>query len=79
MVSVDSELAGIYSNIQVMTSGLGMENEIKVSVYEKGVILQLSDRILFEAGQADILPEARKLIEHVGTIVANHPFIQSSH
>ena len=73
MVSVDSELAGIYSNIQVMTSGLGMENEIKVSVYEKGVILQLSDRILFEAGQADILPEARKLIEHVGTIVANHP------
>lgn len=73
MVSVDSELAGLYSNIQVMTSNLGMENEIKVSVYEKGVILQLSDRILFEAGQADILPEARKLIEDVGTIVANHP------
>lgn len=73
MVSVDSELAGIYSNIQVMSSVLGMENEIKVSVYEKGVILQLSDRILFQAGQADILPEARRLIEHVGTIVANHP------
>lgn len=72
MVSVDSELAGIYSNIQAMTSVLGMENEIKVSVYEKGVILQLSDRILFEAGQADILPEARRLIEHVGMIVANH-------
>ena len=73
MVNVDSELAGIYSNIQVMTSGLGMENDIKVSVYEKGVILRLSDRIVFEPGQADILPEARRLIEQVGTIVANHP------
>jgi chemotaxis protein MotB len=73
MVSVDSELAGLYGNIQVMTSDLGMGNEIKVSVYEKGVLLQLSDRILFAAGQADILPEAGRLIEHVGTIVANHP------
>jgi chemotaxis protein MotB len=73
MVNVDSELAGIYSNIQVMTRNLGMANEIKVSVYEKGVVLQLSDSILFEAGQADVLPEARRLIEHVGAIVANHP------
>jgi chemotaxis protein MotB len=73
MVNIDSELAGIYSNVQEMTSDLGMENGIKVSVSEKGLILQLSDRILFEAGQADILPEARKLLEHVGTIVANHP------
>ena len=73
MVNIDSELAGIYSNIEVMTSGLGMENEIKVSISEKGLILQLSDRILFVAGQADILPEARRLIEHVGTIIANHP------
>ncbi|MBI5590600.1 MAG: OmpA family protein [Deltaproteobacteria bacterium] len=73
MVNIDSELAGIYSNVQEMTSELGMENGVKVSVSEKGLILQLSDRILFAAGQADILPEARKLIEHVGTIVANHP------
>jgi len=73
MVSVDSELAGIYSNVQVMTSSLGMENDIKLSISEKGLILQLSDKILFEAGQADILPEARRLIEHLGTIIANHP------
>jgi chemotaxis protein MotB len=73
MVSVDSELAGLYSNIQGMTSDLGMEKEIKVSVCEKGIILLLSDSILFDAGQADILPEARRLIEHVGTIVATHP------
>ncbi len=73
MVSVDSELAGIYSNVQVVTSSLGMENEIKVSISEKGLILQLSDKILFEAGQADILPESRRLIEHLGTIIANHP------
>ncbi len=73
MVSVDSELAGLYSNIQAMSSDLGMENEIKLSVCEKGVVLQLSDRILFDAGQADILPEAKRLIEHVGEIVANHP------
>ena len=79
MVSVDSELAGIYSNIQLMASDLGMENEIKVSVCEKGVLLQLSDKILFAAGQADILPEAGRLIEHVGTIIVGSSRIQSSH
>lgn len=73
MVSADSELAGLYGNIQVMASDLGMGDEIKVSVYEKGVLLQLSDRILFAAGQADILPEAGRLIAHVGVIVANYP------
>ena len=73
MVSADSELAGLYGNIQIMASDLGMGNEIKVSVCETGVLLQLSDRILFAAGQADILPEAGRLIEHVGAIVANYP------
>jgi chemotaxis protein MotB len=73
MVSVDSDLAGLYCNIQLMTTDLGMGNDMKVSVCEKGVVLQLSDRILFEAGQADILPEAKRLIEHVGKIVADHP------
>jgi chemotaxis protein MotB len=73
MVSADSELAGLYGNIQVMTTDLGMGSEIKLSVCEKGVLLQLSDRILFAAAQADILPEAGKLIAHVGAIVAKYP------
>ena len=73
MVNIDSELAGIYSNIQEMTVNLGMENGIKVSVSEKGLTLQFSDKILFEAGQADILQEAGKLLEHVGMLIANHP------
>ena len=73
MVTVDSELAGIYSNVQAMAGELGIENDIKVSVQEKGVILQLSDRILFQAGQADLLPDARRLIERVGTIVSRYP------
>jgi chemotaxis protein MotB len=73
MVSPDSELAGLYGRIQDMTSALGMGNDMKVSLYEKGVLLQLSDRILFAAGQADILPEAGRLIAHVGEIVAKYP------
>ncbi len=73
MVGADSELAGLYGNIQVMAGDLGMGNAIKVSVNEKGVLLQLSDKILFATGQADILPEAGRLIAHVGAIVADHP------
>ena len=73
IVTVDSDLAGIYSNVLAMAGELGLEEEIKVSVHEKGIVLQLSNRILFEAGQADLLPEARNLIAHVGTIVSNYP------
>ena len=73
MVDIDSELAGIYMNIQSVAGGLGMGNDIKASVSDKGVSLQLSDSILFAPGQADLLPEAKNLIEHVGSILAGHP------
>ena len=73
MVTVDSELAGIYSSVQAMVGELGIEEGIKVTVHQKGIMLQLSDRILFEAGQAELVPESKKLMEHVGTIVSQYP------
>jgi chemotaxis protein MotB len=73
MVTVDSELAGIYSSVEAMVGELGIEQEIKVTIHKKGIMLQLADRILFEAGQADLVPESKKLMEYVGAIVSNYP------
>lgn len=73
MASIDTELVDIYADIMEITKTLGMETDIKLSVSEKGVILQLSDRIMFSSGKSDILPEAKSLIEKVVKIIASYP------
>ncbi len=69
----DSDLDGLYHSIQKMATALGMEHDLSASVYGKGVLLQLSSSILFAAGQAEVLPEGKKLIAHVGDILVSHP------
>ncbi len=73
MANIDSELAGIYTDIMEITKTLGMETDIKLSVSERGVILKLSDKIMFLSGKSDILPEAKSLIEKMVKIIAPHP------
>ncbi len=73
LTGTDSDLDGLYHSIQKMAATLGMEQDISASVYGKGVLLQLSSSILFDAGQAEVLPEGKKLIAHVGDILVSHP------
>ncbi len=50
-----------------------LEENLQVLVRPEGVALVLSDELLFETGQSDLRPEARKLLSGFGAFLASVP------
>ncbi|EEG76519.1 OmpA/MotB domain protein [Dethiobacter alkaliphilus AHT 1] len=51
----------------------GLANIIDVRIEDRGVVLEIQDRLLFDTGRAEIRPEARELLVKVAGILANVP------
>jgi chemotaxis protein MotB len=47
---------------------------VAVGFTSKGVVMRLSDQVLFDVGVADISPEAIPLLEKVGAIIAGSSY-----
>ncbi len=70
MVASDSPLARIYTDLTVLSERLNCQNDISVAYTAKGLVMRLSDHALFNAGAADISPQAIPLLQKIGAIVA---------
>ena len=56
-------------NIQDAIEQLGISNAVEVDFDEQYVMLNLSGAILFESGKAEILPEAKLILEKVAVVL----------
>ena len=56
-------------NIQGALEELGISNSVEIDFDEQYVMLNLSGAILFEPGKADVLPEAKKILEKVAVVL----------
>ena len=70
IVDRDSQLAAIYEKLKTLAEHRSLENKVTVSFSPKGLVMRLSDQVLFDVGVADISPEALPLLEKVGAIIA---------
>ena len=70
MVASDSPLARIYTDLTALSERLNCQNDISVAYTAKGLVMRLSDHALFNAGAADISPQAIPLLQKIGAIVA---------
>ena len=70
MVESDSPLARIHTDLTALTERLNCQNDISVAYTAKGLVMRLSDHALFNAGAADISPQAVPLLQKIGAIVA---------
>jgi Flagellar motor protein len=50
-----------------------LEDEIIAEVTERGVVIALSEQLLFEEGSARVLPEARRILFKIGKILNTVP------
>ncbi len=73
IAGTDSHIDELYHSIEKMATELGMGNDIHASLSGKGMLLQLSNSILFAPGRATVLPDGQKLIAHVGDMMVSHP------
>jgi chemotaxis protein MotB len=51
----------------------GLEDTIKIRIEERGVVLEIQDRVLFDSAQAELRPEAEALLVKVAGILERLP------
>jgi chemotaxis protein MotB len=71
MVETDSPLARIFTDLTALAERLNCQNDISVAYTAEGLVMRLSDHALFNAGVADISPQAIPLLQKIGAIVAD--------
>jgi len=71
MISIESEMGKILQNLKTYARELGMENGVSFSTTEKGLVMRLTDNILFDLGQADLSADGIPFLEKVTHLLAN--------
>lgn len=70
MISIESELGKILQNLKTYTRELGLEENVSFSSTEKGLVMRLSDNILFGLGKAEISPEGVPFLRKIASLFA---------
>jgi chemotaxis protein MotB len=63
----------LMESIETFIQERNLAGTIGVELDERGIILVISDAILFEPARADLLPEARYLLSYVGEMIDDIP------
>ncbi|MFA6108128.1 MAG: flagellar motor protein MotB [Candidatus Latescibacterota bacterium] len=65
----DQALQRVQQEVQELAKQQGLQQEMSVSVEEKGAVVRLSDQVLFASGQAELSGPARQILQGVGEIL----------
>ncbi|MBW2590872.1 MAG: hypothetical protein JRD71_09190 [Deltaproteobacteria bacterium] len=69
IVDKNSEIADILEELETLKNNLGLAKEINFFLADKGLVMSLSDTVLFKSGVARISEEAFPILEKVGSII----------
>lgn len=75
-LQVDHKYQDVIVTYQAISEYLreeGLDEVIKVRIEERGVVLEIQDRILFDSGRAEIKPDAADLLVKVAGILERVP------
>lgn len=73
IIEKNSEIADFSKDIMALANKLGMEKDVQISFYQKGVVVRFSDTAMFELGIAEISPEAFPLLKKIGSFISGKP------
>lgn len=63
----------VVTNIGEVLAGSGISGEVAVNNNAEGVLISLSERLLFQAGSADIQPSAKAVLDQLAGMFKNIP------
>ncbi|MDL1962738.1 MAG: flagellar motor protein MotB [Deltaproteobacteria bacterium] len=69
IVDMESELANVFEDLRKFTDDFGLEGDVNLFFSRKGLVMRLSDTLMFNLGAAEILPEAIPLLKKVALII----------
>jgi chemotaxis protein MotB len=62
-----------YQTVKEYLKEEGLEQDVKIRIEDRGVVLEIEDRILFDSARADIRREAEQMLVKVAGILAKLP------
>ena len=75
MVATKSELAKIFQTLEELAYEFNLEKEINLVLTREGLVMRMSEHMLFGLGSADIAPEALPLLQKVGAIISKTAYL----
>lgn len=63
----------MYEDVKKYMQQNNLNSSMTVSMDSKGVVLQLRDNVLFESGQADLIPSSTDILDKVNTLISTMP------
>lgn len=81
IVDIKSDVAKILQNVKTYARALQIENEVSFSVTEKGLVMRISDNVLFDVGQAEITSKGALFLEKLASLLrkTNHDITIEGH
>lgn len=64
----------VYEEVQSFLKEMGLEKEVGVRLEERGVALDIKERVLFDTGKADLKPEAINVLNKLTTLFTRLPY-----
>lgn len=68
--TIDPELVDAARKLKLMLKENGLDQDVSVDIRERGVVVGLTNTVLFEPGSTDIRSESREMLVEIGKIVA---------
>jgi len=70
MVSIKSEIGKVLQNLKTYTREHGLEGDVSFSSTEEGLVMRLSDNVLFALGDAEVSSKAKPFLEKISSLLA---------
>lgn len=63
----------IYEKVQTFIKVKKLEDIVEIKSDSRGVVIQLREKILFQSGKAEIIPEIKPVLNTINTLVSSFP------
>ncbi|KKM12334.1 hypothetical protein SY88_04065 [Clostridiales bacterium PH28_bin88] len=73
-ISETNPLLEVFYTVQTFLQESGLEQMVEVRYEDRGIALDIKERVLFDSGKADLKPEARKLLDSLAGLLDKLPY-----
>jgi chemotaxis protein MotB len=71
---LEEDLEKLKDLLEEYADSVGLENQIIISVEERGLVVHFMDNVLFDSGKADLKPESMQILKSIAEILNRDDF-----
>jgi len=70
IVNKENQLAQVFEDVKLLRDSLGLDKKVDISFSKKGLVMRISDTVLFDMGSANMSEEAVALMKNIAQIIS---------